>query len=330
LCQTCGASTIDKGKAGEGATEFPLRVDLTPCAGPRHLEQDDAMTPFNHTPHPTRGLTRRQLVAGATLGAAALSLGDIPRHASAQSMDPFTFITTMTTTTDIGQVAGQPASEIDRIVADGWYWDAYIQLPVKEGQDFHFTCEFDSSWIVLKAYGFDLTLEEQMGIVGVDNAIEPWYEETESGFRVWGGDIDEFYCGHYDTNILTRARCNAMRKVFEEVGLGVTFTPDRPLIEAALLRGEPVYFKSTVDFLPWRDATWHTPDGDTFPVVLTNDHALTVMGFNADEVIVRDPLGPTTTNYNRPWQYRVSWDRFLEVIAAQGNDAIAIAPAPLG
>lgn len=283
----------------------------------------------HHRPlHASSGISRRHLVAGAALGAAGLALGRASQPAVAQSMDPFTYITTMTTTTDVGQVVGQPASEIERVDADGWYWDAYIQVPVKEGQDFHFTCEFDSSWIILKAYGFDLTLAEQMEIVGVDNAIEPWYEETESGIIVWGGDIDEYYCGHYDTNVLTRARCNAMRKVFESVGLGVTFTPERPLIEQALLRGEPVFFKSTVDFLPWRDATWHTPDGDTFPVVLTNDHALTVMGFNADEVIVRDPLGPTTTNYERPWQYRVSWERFLEVIAAQGNDAIAIAPAP--
>jgi hypothetical protein len=53
------------------------------------------------------------------------------------------------------------------------------------------------------------------------------------------------------------------------------------------------------------------------------------MGFNADEVIVRDPLGPTSTNLERPWQWRVSWTRFLEVIAAQGNDAIAIAPQPV-
>lgn len=278
--------------------------------------------------HLSPGISRRSLVTGAAVGAAGLAMGRTPHLAIAQSMDPFTYITTMETTTDVGQVVGQAAAEIDPVAAGGWYWDAYIQLPVKEGQDFHFTCEFDSSWIILKAYGFDLTLEEQMSIVGLDNAIEPWYEETANGIMVWGGDIDEYYCGHYDTNILTRARCNAMRKVFESVGLGVTFTPERPLIEEALLRGEPVYFKSTVDFLPWRDAIWNTPDGDTFPVVLTNDHALTVMGFNADDVIIRDPLGPTTTNYERPWQYRVSWERFLEVIAAQGNDAIAIAPAP--
>ena len=287
------------------------------------------MTHHNHRLHRTSGLSRRHFLAGAAAGAATLALPRPYPIASAQGMDPFTYITAMESTTDVGQFVGQPASEVERVSADGWYWDAYIRIPVKEGQDFHFTCEFDSSWIILKAYGFDLTLEEQMSIVGVDNAIEPWYEETPSGIIVWGGDIDEHYCGHYDTNVLTRARCNAMRKVFESVGLGVTFTPARPSIESALLRGEPVFFKSTVDFLPWRAATWKTPDGDGFPVVLTNDHALTVMGFNADEVIIRDPLGPTTTNYERPWQYRVSWARFLEVIAAQGNDAIAIAPSPV-
>lgn len=281
----------------------------------------------HHTPT-SRGISRRSLLTGAAASAAALSLPGTRIPARAQSMDPYTFITTMPTTTDVGQVVGQPAAEIERVVADDREWHAYIQLPVKEGQDFHFTCEFDSSWIVLKAYGFDLTLKEQMEIVGVDNDPEPWYEETADGIIVWGGDIDEHYCGHYDKNVLTRARCNAMRKVFEHVGLSVTFTPERSLIEAALLRGEPVYFKSTVDFLPWRAATWHTPDGDTFPVVLTNDHALNVMGFNDEDVIIRDPLGPTTTNRTRPWQYRVSWSRFLEVIAAQGNDAIAIAPAP--
>ena len=61
----------------------------------------------------------------------------------------------------------------------------------------------------------------------------------------------------------------------------------RELIEGALLRGEPVFFKSTVDMLPWRPATWYTPIGEAYPVVLSNDHALVVMGFNADEVIVR-------------------------------------------
>ena len=36
---------------------------------------------------------------------------------------------------------------------------------------------------------------------------------------------------------------------------------------------------------------------------------------------VNDPL--------RPWQWSVHWDRFLEVIAAQGNDAMAVTPSPV-
>jgi hypothetical protein len=274
-------------------------------------------------------LSRRRFVGGAVSAAALLALPHTSaRIAAAQSMDPFTHIVTMPSTTDLGQRVGQPAAEVGPVNADGAVWDAYVQLPIKEGQDFHYTCEFDSSWIILKAYGHDLTLEDQLAAVGHDTSIEPWYEETPNGVVVWGGDIWESYSGNYEENFLARARSNAIRKVFESVGLGVSVTDTRDLIQAALLRGEPVFFKSTVDFLDWTPATWRTPDGDEFPVVLGNDHALIVMGFNNDEVIIRDPLGPTSTNERRPWQYRVSWDRYLEVIAAQGNDAIAVAPKP--
>jgi len=273
-------------------------------------------------------LTRRRLLHGATgVGIAALALGSLGSQASAQDRDPYQYIRRMNATTDVGQLPGQWAEDTIPVEAGGAEWDAYIQLPIKEGQDFHFTCEFDSAWIILKAYGFDLDLEEQLEIVGHDLSIEPYYEETDEGVIVWGGDIEENYSGHYDENLLARATGNAVRKVFEAVDLSVRITPERGMIEEALRRGNPVFFKSTVDFLDWRAATWIAPDGDEFPVVLTNDHALVVMGFNDDEVIIRDPLGPTTTNTTRPWQYRVSWDRYLDVIAAQGNDAFSVGPA---
>ncbi|HVL23103.1 MAG TPA: C39 family peptidase [Thermomicrobiales bacterium] len=274
-------------------------------------------------------ISRRRLVGGAIGAAAALALPrTATRIAAAQSMDPFTYIMEMTPTTDLGQRPGQPAAEVGPVDADGAVWDAYVQLPIKEGQDFHFTCEFDSAWILLNAYGHEVTLEQQLEAVGHDLSIEPWYEETANGVIVWGGDIQRFYSGDYEENFLARARSNAMRKVFESVGLGVSVADTRELIEAALLRGEPVFFKSTVDFLDWVPATWITPQGDTYPVVLGNDHALIVMGFNAENVIIRDPLGPTSTNDRRPWQYTVSWERYLQVLAAQGNDGIAIAPKP--
>lgn len=249
-----------------------------------------------------------------------------PLDVTAQRMDPFTFITAMEPTTDVGQAVGQAAADIEPVITDGRNWSSYIQLPIKEGQDFHYTCEFDSSWIILQAYGAPMTLQEQLDIVGQDFSIEPWWEETPSQIWVYGGDIAEMYSGDYVSNLLARARTTAVRKVFDAVGLQVTPTPDRASTEAALLLGQPVFFKSTVDFLDWDPAIWVCPDGDEYPVVLTNDHALVVMGHNDSDIIVRDPLGPTTTNEIRPWQYRVSWERYLQVIAAQGNDAIAIGP----
>lgn len=277
------------------------------------------------SPNQSSVFSRRNIIRSA----AALPLLPLlgrAQYAVAQRMDPFTYITPMLSTTDVGQLAGQAASDIDAIVVDRRSWDAYIQLPIKEGQYFHYTCEFDSSEIILRAYDSDLSLDEQLEIVGQDESIEPYYEETSDGFVIYGGDIEEHFSGHINENILARARGSAIRKVFDYEDLKVTVADTRPKIEKALLAGEPVWFKSTVDFLDWDPTTWITPDGDEFPVVLTNDHALIVMGFDADDVIIRDPLGPTSTNERRPWQYTVSWERFLDVLEAQGNDGLAIGP----
>jgi len=260
------------------------------------------------------------------LASAAAALG-LAVPAMAQDRDPYEFITAMRATTDVGQAFGQPASEVEPISAASMTWDAYIQLPIKEGQDFHYTCEFDSSAILLEAGGHPMDLQQQLDIVGQDLSVEPYWEETPSEITVYGGNIAEMYSGDYKENILARARTSAVRKVFDAVGMPVASTPDRPSIEEALLAGLPVYFKSTVDFLSWRAATWVTPEGEEYPVVLTNDHALIVMGFNDTHVIIRDPRGPTTTNTTGPWQYHVTCERYLEVIAAEGNDAISVGPA---
>lgn len=266
-------------------------------------------------------INRRNFLTGAA------ALAAFSRMAPAQAQNPWDYMVAMEAKPEYGTPVGQPA-EVPT-PDQGVYWDAYLQLPIKEGQDFHYTCEFDTAWIILMAYGMDVGLDEQISIVGIDDSMEPYYVETGTGFEVYGGDVHNYFCGHINENILARSRCNAMRKLFEAKGLGVTVTPDRESIEAALLRGEPVYFKSTVDMMPWRPATWYTNTNEEWPVVLTNDHALAVMGFNADDVIIRDPLGPTSTNWERPWQWRTSWPRFLEVLAAQGNDAIAVGPNPI-
>ena len=277
-------------------------------------------------------IDRRRFTMGAlaALGGMAVA-GRIGPAATtaAQSMDPYTYIRTMPATTTLGQQPGQPAPT-DPVQADNAAWSAYVQLPIKEGQDFHYTCEFDSAWIILKAYGLEVPLQQQIDLVGIDESIEPWYEERADGVVVWGGEVNDYYCGDYTTNFLARARGNAMKKVFEGSGLTATAVNDRKGIEQALAAGHPVFFKSTVDFLDWVPATWITPTNQQYPVVLGNDHALIVMGYNDQDVIIRDPLGPTSTNGTRPYQYRVTWDRYLEVFAAQGNDGIAVGPAKAG
>jgi hypothetical protein len=86
-----------------------------------------------------------------------------------------------------------------------------------------------------------------------------------------------------------------------------------------------VWIKTTVDFKPWTPVTWVMPDGSTTQGVLGNDHALVVMGFNEDVVVIRDPLGPTSTGRQRPYEYEVPWKKFMAAWGAQQYDGLAVA-----
>lgn len=271
-------------------------------------------------------LSRREFAGWSAAAGAATLTGLHTLPAAAQSMDPFTHIVTMAETETLGQVAGQPVDEVGPVEADGILWTAMVQVPIKRGQWFHYTCEFDSAWSCMAAYDIDAGLDAQVEAVGIDNRVTPYWEETASGIMVYGGDIGEHFSGELDSNLMSRATANAMRKSFDAHDIATEPIHDRAGIEASLNAGYPVFFKSTVDFLDWRPATWNSPEGYTYPVVFSNDHALTVIAYNDDEVVIRDPLGPTSTNANRPYQYRVKWDRFLQVFASQGNDGLAVMP----
>ncbi|MDQ3928294.1 MAG: C39 family peptidase [Chloroflexota bacterium] len=214
------------------------------------------------------------------------------------------------------------------MVVNGRAYDAYNYAVIKKGQWYHYTCEFDAAWVVLKTYGYDVGLDKQVEIIGLDTSIEPYYEETANGIVIYGGDVTTAYSGDYKKNFLARSSGQAMRKVFEHYGLHVTPVRDRPSLEAALLRGELVWIKTTVDFKPWRAATWIMPDGRSYETVLGNDHALVVMGFNKDGVVLRDPLGPTSTNWQRKYEYEVPWKRFMASWGAQQFDGLGVAPPP--
>jgi len=218
-----------------------------------------------------------------------------------------------------------PEAQPTKAVVNGREYDAYIPAATKSKQYFHYTCEFDAAWVVLKTYGFDVTLEQQVEIVGLDMSIEPYYEENADGIFIYGGDITNYYSGDYKNNFLARSSGDAMRKVFEHFGLTVTPVRDQESLQAALLRGQLVWMKVPVDFKTWRPATWVMPNGRTHNTVLGNDHAVVAMGFNSEAILIRDVLGPTSTNWQRKYEYEVKWPRFMDAWGAQSFDGLAVA-----
>ena len=213
-----------------------------------------------------------------------------------------------------------------RAVVDGQAYDAYVPAATKEGQWERFTCEFDAAWAVLKTFGVEAGLEEQLALVGQDRSVEPSYVETPGGVEIHGGDIATGFSGDYRENFLARASGAAMRPLFARFGLAVKPVRDRAGVEEALRGGGLVWMKASVDFLPGTPATWVTPAGERYPTVLGNDHAVVAMGYNEDGVLIRDVLGPTSSNRARPYRYHVDWGTFLDVWAAQGFDGLAVRP----
>ncbi len=217
-----------------------------------------------------------------------------------------------------------PALPTPVIIGDRSY-TVLLPAAVKGSQRYQYSCEFDAGWVILQSYGFDVTVDELIGKLPHDTSIEPYIRETSEGFLIYGGDILNAYSGDYTHNFLARSTGQAFAQVFAAYGLETRPVRNRAELEAALLRGELVWMKTTVDFKPWRPATWITPDGTRIKTVLGNDHAVVVMGFNDEVVLIRDVLGPTSTGRNRPLEYEVRWEPFLAAWGAQDYDALAVA-----
>jgi uncharacterized protein YvpB len=212
------------------------------------------------------------------------------------------------------------------VTPDGRVYDAYVNAATKEGQFHHYTCEFDASWVVLATFGHDVGFDEQLAVVGHDTSIEPWYEETADGFVIYGGDIFSAFSGDYFENFLARTTGQAMLPLFAHYGLDATPVHTREGIEQTLLQGGLVWMKATADFLPWVPTTWITTTGEQMLTVLGNDHAVVVMGYNDYGVVIRDVLGPTSSNWDRVYEYDIDWETFLGVFNAQGADGIGVLP----
>jgi hypothetical protein len=222
------------------------------------------------------------------------------------------------------KAANESVENFPEPVNDPDSYVSYVPTASKTGQFFHYTCEFDAAWAVLKTFGIDSSFEEMIGAIGIDDRIEPYYVEEPGGIFIYGGDIATMWSGDYEHNFLAKTTGPAMRKVFKHFGLRPHRIRSRRGIQQSLDAGRPGWGKFTVDFRDWIPATWVTPEGATYPVSLNNDHAVIVIGYNRQVAVIRDVLGPTDTNWNRPYEYEVPWRRFMECWAAQGKDGIAV------
>ena len=209
-------------------------------------------------------------------------------------------------------------------VRDPSIYTAYIPTASKTGPFLIYTCEFDAAWAIMKTFGIDTTLQDQLQAIAIDERIEPYYEWRGNQAVIIGGDITTFYSGDYSWNFLCRTTGRGFKPVFDQFGLDARLVNSRFRIEHYLSKGYLIWIKTTVDFKDWTPATWITPEGKELPVVLTNDHAMVVIGFDENVVVIRDVLGPTDTNWQRPYEFEVPWDRFLACWAAQGNDGLAV------
>lgn len=250
------------------------------------------------------GLTRRSFIAGVA-GSAAVAATSPWAKTKARR-------------------APEATTRPEAVIVNGRTYSAYVDAVGKEGQFACYTCEFDAAWMILKTFGIDAPFEEQLEITGLDQDPEPYLEETAEGIIVYGGEVEDAFCGDYTSNYLAKLRSPAMKKVFDAYDLPVTAVRDRLGFEDAFIRGDLVWLKPTVDFAPFEIATWETPSGKRLPTVVDNDHAVIAVGFNDDVVVVKDPLGPTNTNWERPYEYDVPWDLFLECWGAHEDDALAV------
>lgn len=218
------------------------------------------------------------------------------------------------------------AAQDAALAPDGTPYTAYVPTATKQGQFYQYSCEFDASWVILKTFGYDASFEEQLAIVGHDTSIEPYTAAGDNGILIYGGDITTKYSGDYTSNLLARTSGSAMIPLFAHYEMPATRVDTREKIESTLDRGGLVWTKATVDFIPGEASTWITPSGKELPTVYANDHAVVIMGYNDAGVVIRDVLGPTNTNWERPYEYDVPWETFLGIFASQGNDGVGVLP----
>ena len=317
---------------------------------PFHPSRSLADLPARPAPWRSSGVSRRRVVAGALASGAALLIQrgvhaqdapeeiGLPEPGAGNGMAGTgvqggagagggTVPTPVAGTASEQIVQNQPdAVAMGPVTIDGRTYTAYTETVIKQGQWDLYTCEFDVAYMIMATFGVETTLDELVGLVGFDNPFEPYAEETASGIVIYGGDIGQAFCGDLTHNTFSKTRGTAMRRAFEGFGFDAELVSSRKDVERGLSVGKLLWMKTTVDFADYEPTRWETPDGTVYPTPYGNDHCVAAIGFDDDVVVIRDSLGPTNTNWDRPWEYDVPWDLFMACWASSGHDGLLVSP----
>lgn len=220
----------------------------------------------------------------------------------------------------VRDISYQPKALTKEIIEGG----VRLNIEEKQGLTYKYSCEFDAVWMILQSYGISVSVDELITQFPHDNTVEPYLVEDLKGIRIIGGDITRMYSGDIRKNYLARTTGKALSPLFLNYGLEVKPVHSRADLISSLDSGSPVWIKATVDFADGRPTLWVTPSGDTIATVVGNDHAVVVVGYTDKTVIVKDPLGPTSSNIHRPYEYEIPWNHFLKIWASQQNDGLAV------
>lgn len=246
-------------------------------------------------------------------GGAGAGGGTVPNISTATANEP---------------VVGEPPASVAMapVTIDGRTYTAYTETVVKQGQWDLYTCEFDVAYMIMATFGVETTLDELVGYVGFDNPFDPYAEETAGGIVIYGGDIGAAFCGDLTHNTFSKTRGSAMRRAFEGFDFKAEACTSRTGVERGLSAGKLLWMKTTVDFTAYEPTRWQTPDGTVYPTAYENDHCVAAIGYDDASVVIRDSLGPTNTNWDRPWEYDVPWDVFMDRWGSSGHDGLLVSP----
>ena len=258
----------------------------------------------------TSSPTRTRLGGSGTVGGAGAGGGEISDRTPA--------------TRNVATSANEP------VIVNGRSYTAYVDSYLKQGQWDLYTCEFDVAHNIMMTFDVETTLDELISIVGFDNPFDPYVTDGPDGPIIYGGDIGRAFCGYLESNTYSKTSGGAMTRAFEAFGFAPDVATTRSDIERGLSAGKLLWMKTTVDFTDWIPTRWITPDGTSYPTVLDNDHCVGAIGYSDEAVVIHDALGPTNTNWERPYEYEVPWDLFMDCFRSSGHDGLLVGPPANG